>query len=27
MSLKFIEWVSDLQCGVDLMGDSYTVPA
>jgi flavorubredoxin len=24
---KFIDWIDDLDCGVDLLGDAFSVPA
>jgi len=24
---KFIDWIDGLSCGVELMGDSYPIPA
>jgi flavorubredoxin len=27
LSGKFTDWVETLSCGVDLMGDSYPIPA
>ncbi|PLX93683.1 MAG: MBL fold metallo-hydrolase [Desulfuromonas sp.] len=27
MSARFIDWIDSLQCGADIMGDSYPIPA